>query len=114
MYLLEKKRPTAKDIEDNVVIRCAPQWKQLGKHLNIDQCLLNIIQHDHGSDCVQCCSRMLEEWLQQNTNENSTWEVLIDAIDTLFNGTTGMTKCIWQYCCKLPKISIASNSIEYI
>ena len=88
-YLLGKERPTAKDIEDNVVIRCAPYWKQLGRHLKIDQCLLNIIQHDHGSDCVRCCSRMLEEWLQQNTYENATWEILIDAIDTLFNGITG-------------------------
>ena len=72
-----------KDIEDHVVIRWAPQWKQLGRQLKIDQKLINIIQYDHGNNCVECCSRMLEIWLEQNTRDNATWEVLINAIDNL-------------------------------
>ena len=88
-----------KDIENHVVTRWTPQWKQLGRQLNIDQHLLNIIQHDHGNDCVQCCSRMLEDWLEQNTHDNTTWEILINAIDRIPNNTTslGMTKCINSY-----------------
>ena len=93
-YLLGKQRPTVKDIEDYVVIRVAPQWKQLGRQLKIDHHLLNIIQHDHGSDCVECCSRMLDEWLQNNTHDNTTWELLLNAIDTLYNDKTGITKCM--------------------
>ena len=57
--LLGKERQQIKDLENHVITRYAPQWIQLGKQLGIDQCLLNIMQHDHGRDCVECCSRML-------------------------------------------------------
>ena len=72
-----------KDLENHVITRYAPQWIQLGNQLNIGQCLLNIIQHDHGRDCVECCSRMLDTWLQENTHGNATWDILINAIDRL-------------------------------
>ena len=61
----------------------APLWKQLGRELDVDQHVLNIIQHDCGNNCVDCCSRMLEAWLEQNTHDNATWEVLINAVDKL-------------------------------
>ena len=67
----------------------APLWKQLSKQLKIDQHLLNIIQHDCGNNCVDCCSRMLEAWLEQSTHDNATWEVLINAIDKLPIDLTG-------------------------
>ena len=72
-----------KDVENHVVTKCAPQWEQLGRELNVDQSLINIIQHDHGNDCVECCSRMLEAWLEQNIHDTTTWETLIKAIDNL-------------------------------
>ena len=80
---LGKEKPTMKDIENHVVTQCAPQWKELGKELNVDQSLINIIQHDHGNDCVECCSRTLEAWLEQNIHDTTTWETLIKAIDNL-------------------------------
>ena len=80
------------DLENYVVTRWAPQWMQLGVQLNVDQHVLNIIQHDHGNDCVECCSRMLDTWLQQNTCDNTTWEILINAIDRLPHDLTGMYK----------------------
>ena len=89
--MLGNERPTMKDIENHVVTEWAPQWKQLGMLLNIDQSLINIIQHDHGNDCVQCCSSMLVAWLEQNTYDNATWEILIKAIDNLLSiNFTGM------------------------
>ena len=75
--------PTVRDINDHVVTKWAPQWKQLGRQLNIDQDFIDIIQHDRGNDCVECCSRMLEAWLEQNTHNDATWETLINAIDNL-------------------------------
>ena len=80
-----KERPQMKDLENHVITRYAPQWIQLGKQLSINQCLLNIIRHDHGRDCVECCSRMLDAWLQENTHDNVTWDILINAIDRLPN-----------------------------
>ena len=79
-----------KDINDQVVTRYAPQWKQLGRQLNVDQNLINILQHDHGSDCVECCTRVLEVWLDQNRLDNATWEILFCAIDNLPIDLTGM------------------------
>ena len=67
----------------------APLWKQLGRQLYVDQHLLNIIQHDCGNNCVECCSRMLEAWQEQNTHDNATWEVLMNAIDKLPIDLTG-------------------------
>ena len=75
-----------KDLEEHVVTRFATQWRQLGYLLNIDQNLLDILQCNYPNDCEECCSRMLDAWLQQNTKENTTWETLIDAIDKLPTG----------------------------
>ena len=79
-----------KDIENHVVMRWAPQWKQLAIQLNFDQCLINIIQHDHGKDCVECCSKMLGMWLEQNTHDNVTWDILIEATNNLPIDLTGL------------------------
>ena len=80
-----------KDIEDHVVTTVAIHWRQLGNYLNIDQNSLDILQHNYPNDCEECCSRMLNGWLQQNTQENTTWEILINAIDKL---PTGIYVCI--------------------
>ena len=72
-----------KDINDFVVINWAPQWKQLGRLLKIDQNSINILEHNHGNDCVKCCTRMLEAWQEENIVENTTWEILICAINNL-------------------------------
>ena len=75
-----------KDLEEHVVTRFATQWRQLGYLLNIDQNSLDILQHDYPNDCKECCSRMLDDWLQENTKEITTWEILINAIDILPTG----------------------------
>ena len=72
-----------KDLEEHVVTRLATQWRQLGYLLNIDQNSLDILQHDYPNDCKVCCSKMLDDWLQENTKEITTWEILINAIDRM-------------------------------
>ena len=75
-----------KDVEDHVVTRLATRWRQLGEHLNIDQNSLDILQHNYPNDCEECCSRMLADWLDKNTHENTTWGALIDAVDKVLRG----------------------------
>ncbi|XP_065883167.1 NACHT, LRR and PYD domains-containing protein 14-like, partial [Dysidea avara] len=77
------ERATMKDIENHVVVRWAPQWRQLGRQLRIEEHQMNIIEHDHPNNCEECCSKMLSDWLEQNTYNDTTWEVLIRAIDKL-------------------------------
>ena len=84
-----KGRPKLKDIDNHVVVRWAPQWRQLGRQLNIEEHQMNTIECDHPNNCVECCSKMLSDWLEQNTSEHTTWEILICAIDKLPEDLTG-------------------------
>ena len=70
--LLGNKRAGLKDIENYVVIKCATNWKQLRKNLDIDDDWLNIFETDNPHNCVNCCSKILSEWL--DLNPNTSWE----------------------------------------
>ena len=83
-----------KDIENYIATTLATQWRKLGEQLNIDQSSLAILQHNYPNDCEECCNRMLADWLEQNTHENTTWEILINAIDRL---PTGIKSIIIRY-----------------
>ncbi|XP_065898548.1 uncharacterized protein [Dysidea avara] len=83
-------RPRLKDIDNHVVPRWAPQWRQLGRQLNIADHLMNIIGHDHHNDCETCCSKMLSNWLEQNTSNNVNWDILIDALGKFPDDLTGV------------------------
>ena len=80
MYaFLENKRPQLKDIDNHVVIKCATKWKELGRHLDIHEHILNITEKDNPHSCESCCSKMLSDWL--DSTPNATWAVLLDAVD---------------------------------
>jgi len=70
-----------KDIDNYVVPKCAADWMQLGKHLNIKEHLLNIIEKDNLNDCERSCSKMLSDWLDMHSC--ASWGELIDAVDKL-------------------------------
>ena len=59
LHFAGKKRPSMIDINNHVVPNWAPQWKHLGAKLNIQQHLMDIIEHNHPNDCETCCSEML-------------------------------------------------------
>ena len=85
-HCIGKEKPQIKDIENHVVTEYATQWRQLGNLLNINKISMDILQRDHPDDCKKCCSMMFEAWLDENTQENTTWEVLIIAIKKLPTG----------------------------
>ncbi|XP_065900317.1 uncharacterized protein [Dysidea avara] len=76
-------RPQLKDIDNLVVPSWAPQWRQLGRQLDIADHLMNIIEHDHHNDCETCCSKMLSNWLSENESSNISWDVIFNALDNL-------------------------------
>ena len=76
-----KERPTLKDINNHIVPQWAPQWRQLGVELNLCDHVMNIIEHDHPNDSETCCSKMLTEWLDNNSA--ATWGDLNAAMDNL-------------------------------
>ena len=61
------------------MIKYAVNWKQLGRNLEIDDTLLNIIEKDFPHDCERCCSEMLSEWLDQTPH--ASWKMLYNAMD---------------------------------
>ena len=79
LYVLGNNRPTLRDINNHVVMKCATYWKQLGKNLDIDEDLLNIIEKDNPDKCEDCCDRMLSEWL--DLNPTASWGILFDAMN---------------------------------
>ena len=100
-----------KDINDFVVTKWAPQWKQLGRQLKINQDSINVIQQDCGNDCIECCTRMLETWLEQNVYDDATWEILICAIDNLPIDLTGVY--ISNNNCNVDKSSVAKLNLPF-
>lgn len=80
MYL-EKEKPVLDEMTDHVVPKWATSWKELGMQLSIDEQLLQNIAKDNAHDCKECCSKMLNEWLDMNTN--ASWGILINALDKL-------------------------------
>lgn len=69
-----------------MVIQCAANWKELGRHLYIREDLLNIIEKDNLHSCENCCSKMLCDWLE--STPNASWEVLLDAVDKMHSKST--------------------------
>ena len=67
-----------------MVPKWAPKWKQLGTQLNIQQHLMDIIEHDHPNDCETCCSEMFSEWL--DNNPAASWGGVITAVDKTSSG----------------------------
>ena len=53
----------------------------MGTQFNIDQHLMDIIEHDHPNDCESCCSKMFTDWL--DINPAASWEYIITAVDNL-------------------------------
>ena len=73
-----------RDIDNHVVPRWASKWRQLGTQLNIDQHLIDNIEHDHPDSCESCCSKMIVEWL--DINPTASWKDIISTVDSLSSG----------------------------
>jgi len=104
LCVLGNKKPQFKDLENYVVIKYASIWKQLGKNLNINEYLLNIIEKDNPHSCENCCSKMLSDWL--DLTPEASWGMLFDAVEKLqdkLNTTDKLPKTVG-------KMHIAENT----
>ena len=75
---------------------------------------MNIIEHDHPNNCVECCSKMLSDWLEQNTCKDTTWEVLINAIDKLPKEITGVCYSTMNFICTCSKLMKQCMDVIFI
>ena len=65
-------------------------WRQLGVQLEIEDHLLRIIEKDHPRDCEECCSKMLQQWL--DSNSSASWEVLASAVNAMVDDAAASKK----------------------
>ena len=81
-----------KDIDNNVVEKCASKWKELGSRLNMGEHLIRNIEYDYPNDCERCCRIMLSKWLEETAHP--TWDILIRAFAEISDNTTGLHACL--------------------
>ena len=81
--LMKMKTARGEKIE---IIKCvAPQWKQLGIHLNFDPegRTLDLIEAEHKFDGpVDRCEATIKHWLKGNGNE-ATWNTVIELLEDM-------------------------------
>ena len=74
-------RPLVKDLHRHVLTNVAEKWDDLGYQLLVrpyQENLVNIIRKDYPNNSIDCCKRVLKEWL--DTTEDATWDQLISAL----------------------------------
>ena len=76
---LGNEKPQLKDLYDYVAVHYATNWKRLGRNLNIGENLLQMIEKDYPHNCEECCSQMLNNWLE--LTPDATWGMLVEAVD---------------------------------
>ena len=84
MFLsLENARltPSIINLANKVIPQICPLWREVGIQLNLDITILNEIRANHHGDVRQCCTRMFEEWLKQDTE--TTWLTVLSACSTV-------------------------------
>ena len=63
-----------------IIESVAPQWKQIGAHLDFDSKghILKLLEADHQQKGhVECCQEMFIYWLNCR---NATWEALVEVL----------------------------------
>ena len=103
---LGTERPLLKDCNKHVVPWWAPQWRQLGIELDMDHCMMDIIEYNHPNDCERCCLEMLVGWLDKFPT--ASWEDLIFAVDNLLSFGMCVVHVDFWYVCSIICTSVMS------
>jgi len=72
--------PKLKDLYNKVTPEYAAHWRIIGTLLDISKGYLDGIERSFPSNTFWCCNKMLETWLEIDTN--ATWRKLIEALDS--------------------------------
>jgi len=79
LVLLDSK-PELKHLNNLVLPYYASGWRKIGHYLGLEDGQLDNIDHDNYHRAEDCCSAVLEEWLQMDVT--ATWNKVIVAIDS--------------------------------
>ena len=73
------------------------KWYQVGLLLGVSVDTLDVIQYNHPTNCDQCITDMIKEWLRASDLQR-TWEVLAKALESPQVGHSNLAKQIRSYC----------------
>ena len=65
------------DLANQVIPQVCPMWDDIGRQLKLNIATLNEIRANCHGDVRQCCSRMFEVWLKQDTE--ASWITVMSA-----------------------------------
>ena len=65
------------DLANQVIPQVCPMWDDIGRQLKLNIATLNEIRANCGGDVRQCCTRMFEVWLKQDTE--ASWITVMSA-----------------------------------
>ena len=80
LFLLAKITPLLKDLIEYIVPRYAAHWKTIGTLLGLSSGVLETIEAGWPINVSWCCQRMLEKWLEVDTN--ASWGKLFTVIES--------------------------------
>ena len=69
------------------------KWYNLGLLLGVRVDTLDAIQYNHSTDCDQCFTDMIKEWLRASHLQR-TWEALAEALESPQVGQSNLAKRI--------------------
>ena len=69
--------PSNKDLANEVIPKICSMWREVGTQLNLDIGILNEIDDTYRGNVRQCCTRMFEVWLKQDTE--ASWITVMSA-----------------------------------
>ena len=69
--------PSNKDLANEVIPKMCSMWREVGTQLNLDIGILNEIDDTYRGNVRQCCTRMFEVWLKQDTE--ASWITVMSA-----------------------------------
>ena len=82
--MTETDRPTLDELSKYITPRYAVQWKDVGRLLNIEPMLLEIISDENRSNARKCCDVLWSKWL--DADPDATWKQLFTATKLLSFG----------------------------
>ena len=80
VLLVFNSRPELKDLYNLITPQYAAHWKVIGTLLGIAQGNLNVIEHTFPTNFPWCCNKLMETWLERDTN--ASWEKIIQVINS--------------------------------
>ena len=71
------------------------EWKELGKHMGLQQSDLKLIEHQYLLQTIECCWAVCNRWLDRNMM--ATWDDLLEKLFSISLERNSIASGLYQY-----------------